>query len=69
MVKNYGVGVWKKNTMRTWVLETLDLSLALFRRVIGYLQDIEMLLQSRMAYEEITKPMKRHYRELRRKRT
>ena len=66
LVKGYGIRVWQNNAMRKWVFDTLDLSLARFRRFIGYLEEIEMLLQSRIAYAEITKPLKRHYRELRR---
>lgn len=68
-IRDYSVSVWKNNAMRKWVLETLDNSVAQFRRVVLYLEEIEMYLQCRIAYAKITKPMKYHYRQLSRNRT
>ena len=69
LLRDYGIRVWKNNALRTWVLETLDISVARFRRCILYLEEIEMYLQCRIAYAKITKPMKCHYRQLSRNRT
>ena len=69
LLRDYGVRVWKHNALRTWVLETLDISVARFRGVVLYLEEIEMYLQCRIAYAKITKPMKYHYRQLSRNRT
>ena len=63
-LRAYGVRAWENNVMRKWVFKTLDLTLALFRRFVSYLKEIEMHLQCRIAYAKITKPMKLHYREL-----
>jgi hypothetical protein len=67
-LRDYGVRVWKNNAMRKWVLEALDNSVAQFRRVVLYLEEIEMYLQCRIAYAKITKPMKYQYREISRNR-
>jgi hypothetical protein len=64
LIKDYGVRVWKNNVMRKWVFEILDLADARFRRFVSYLKKIETFLQCRIAYENITKPMKLRYREL-----
>ncbi len=69
LVRDYGIRVWKNNAMRKWVLETLDFSVARFRRFVSYLEEIEMHLRCRIAYAKITKPMKYQYRELSRRRT
>lgn len=69
LVRDYSVRVWKNNAMRKWVLDTLDLFVARFRRVVSYLEEIEMHLQCRIAYAKITKPMKYQYRQLSRGRT
>jgi hypothetical protein len=69
LISDYGVRVWKHNAMRKWVLATLDNAVAQFRRVVLYLEEIELYLQCRIAYAKITKPMKYQYRELSRNRT
>ena len=68
LLRDYGVRVWKHNALRTWVLETLDISVARFRGVVLYLEEIEMYLQCRIAYAKITKPMKYYYKRLSRNR-
>jgi len=68
LVRDYGIRVWQNNVMRKWVFEIMDHVDARFHRFVAYLKEIETLLQCRIVYAKITKPMKFHYRELSRRR-
>lgn len=68
LVRDYGIRVWQNNVMRKWVFEIMDQVDARFHRFVAYLKEIETLLQCRIVYAKITKPMKFHYRELSRRR-
>lgn|GEM_PF-1325484 len=68
LVRDYGVRVWQNNVMRKWVFEIMDYVDAQFHRFVAYLKEIETLLQCRIVYAKITKPMKLRYRELSRRR-
>jgi len=64
LIRDYGVRVWKNNSIRKWVFNILDLADARFHRFVSYLEEIEAFLQCRIAYANITKPMKLRYKEL-----
>ena len=68
LVKDYGIRVWRNNTMRTLVFDAIDLVNAWLRRFANHLEAVETRLQCRIVYASISQPMKIHYRDLTRKR-
>jgi 50S ribosomal subunit-associated GTPase HflX len=68
LVKDYGIRVWRNNTMRKWVFDVIDRTNALLRGFANHLEAVETQLQCRIVYARISQPMKDHYRELTRNR-
>lgn len=66
-LKNYILLVWRKNVFRRWLLNFIDLLDAGVCWLKNYLEELRVIIQYRIYYETITRPMKEHYKELRRK--
>ena len=66
-LKNYILLVWRKNVFRRWLLNFIDLLDAGVCWLKNYLEGLRVIIQYRIYYKTITRPMKERYRELRRK--
>jgi hypothetical protein len=69
LIKDYGIRVWRNNTMRSWVFDAIDFTNAWLRGFANHLEAVGTKLQCRIVYARISQPMKDHYRELTRIRT
>jgi hypothetical protein len=62
--KNYGVSFWRRNMIRRWIFASIERAGVSANRFGEYLRGLQTRLQCRIAYDTISKPMKRRYREL-----
>ena len=67
VITRYSIDVWRNNAARRWVLDLLNKIAQLFSWLKRYLQHLETNIQYRMLYENLTGPMKIHYRRLKRR--
>ncbi|MBA7713863.1 hypothetical protein ES703_122873 [subsurface metagenome] len=65
--KNYVLQVWNKNVNRKWVFKCMDVIDIGNCRIKKYLEGVRVILKYRIYYENVTKPMKYYYKELRKK--
>jgi hypothetical protein len=63
-VKEFSVEVWKNNVIRRSIVDLIDQVDVIFCRFQEYLEKLKSILQYKILYEKLTKPMKDYYRKL-----
>ena len=66
-LKYYSYEIWKRNTIRKWAIQCISFIDSVVGRIETYLEDLRLVIQYRIHYEYITRPMKCYYKELRKK--
>ena len=66
-VHDHAVHIWKNYVIRNWVYSTLDIVDSIVIWIKKYLEDLRIVLKYRFYYQNVTGPMKNHYRELSRR--
>ena len=68
LLQNHAVHIWKNIVIRKWAYSSLDIVDSIVMWIKKYLEDLRVVLKYRFYYQNITGPMKNHYRELVKKR-
>ncbi len=63
-LQNRAVYIWKNYVIRKWAYSSLDIFDSIVIWIKKYLEDLRVVLKYRFYYQNVTGPMKNHYREL-----
>ena len=66
-LQNRAVHIWKNIVIRKWAYRSLDIVDAIVIWIKNYLENLRVVLKYRFYYQNVTGPMKNHYRELSKK--
>jgi len=66
-IQDHAVHIWRNYVIRNWVYNTLDIVDSIVLWIKKYLEDLRIVLKYRFYYQNVTGPMKNHYRELSRR--
>ncbi|HEB32997.1 MAG TPA: hypothetical protein ENI15_19305 [Spirochaetes bacterium] len=68
-LQNRAVHIWKNIVIRKWAYSSLGIIDSIVIWIKKYLEDLRVVLKYRFYYQNVTGPMKNHYRELVKKRS
>lgn len=68
VLKFYPVQVWKKSAIETWGPKPIVITGKAFQQIIRNFEGLLIVARYRARYDSVTREMKQHYRELKRKR-
>ncbi len=63
----YALRVWRNNALRNFVLNYIRYIEEISLRLKNYLENIKAVLNYRMQYECVTRPMRDYYRQIKKK--